>query len=571
MFVEENVMIGTISQSQNKSKNFVVIGGLMWLLWRRQRYAFGLTLLYVAVASLVLRCFRIPVPYSVAILSPLMLGIIAMIGTVSVDSTPVREYFGYPSYLLVTPIQSRLLALIPMLFGAVTMLAVSTVFLWLIVLPEGFYQFQYGPLLLVGLCMWCQAICWLPFSNALAKGLLIGAVTLATELWQMMSAGMFGQIPFLQSSAILVDTAYILLAYPVASFGLSLTRRGDRFRFSAFEMLSVIVGRALTGLFRLSLPRNRFKAAADGYLWSEWSTKAISTSYIAFTFCIVPTIFLFPLALLGFPIEAVPNRSDIMVHILPQWELLLNPQWVIVGCSLLVFLNVVAFVGSGHARQGQVTAWRHIFVKPISDFAIVAAKLKLVTKSFIITSPAAFAWLFVNARYGESQGPLLLLMLVHGGAVNIIRLLLTQIVLLAVIWNFLASLAVLECFHASWLRWMLLWPVLLCAFTYFVYALVHIYGLGCLPFVVVGLSAIKLISCGIATYWLLQRGVITWPDIKNGQIAWLLFAIIVSSFAVIAVPTGLLPIWAVLASVVFALPGIVISLAPLAVNMDRHQ
>jgi hypothetical protein len=600
-------MIAANAQVQRPKSARSVPLALGWLLWRRVRHDVAVTLLYVAIVSLLVHTFDVN-PYLAALMvAPLAFAILKLIlGFTSFGAMPMDPDMGskttvYPGMLLIAPVRTRSLVFWPMLYGALTMVAVWYAVFWLIIKPEGWSVSAYWPpLLLVALCAWSQAILWAPVAKSLRMAMLFvpdyGIVA-------------FGPLATLSHvSSLTITAAYlaaILPAYPVALSALTRARCGGELAPPRFGNLSVLLGRAFSTIFGMALPKKPFASVRQAQSWFEWRAYGWLMPALSFGLVLFMTIMgvseqvimmhSFPGFGDGMPIQLAFMPPGIKaVGVLSMW-LPLAPQFFVMATMVTAATksDFSLFAGQkrqlldGSARRIPLSSWTA--TKPMSSAGLVAAKLDTAAGAAIATmiaiSPFMLMWLLAPCKDGATSGPLVVLLAKYVTPTILARIVLVLVAFVYLAWKAQADILFAKHSGSAPLRllyWLVLYmfgalcficvnPSMARAFHLPYYDGFRRDVLLALPAIIAAGVTSKFIALSVIVQALLQRRLIDLGAIRRIATAWFAAATIVSAVAVIVTPASFAAPWLVVATVALLMPGARMTLAPLVLASNRHR
>ena len=188
--------------------------------------------------------------------------LLVCLGWFEVDDRTVQ--FSFPGRLLLKPVSTARLVLVPMLFGGaviVTLFALWAELVWRHVVGFSAYDLLWTSAVLLSFFWWMQALAWsLPLPKARMLAMIVMGMLhfLVWRMPQMQANALSGwQWPIL--SALLVS------AVPVAWIGLKLMRQGS---WEGPSRISTLWSRL--GLARARSRQKKFRFAFAAQFWLEW-------------------------------------------------------------------------------------------------------------------------------------------------------------------------------------------------------------------------------------------------------------------------------------------------------------
>jgi hypothetical protein len=263
----------------------------------------------------------------------------------------------YPSRLFTLPVTSGALAGWPMSYGTITMimlwLATRTLALW----PTGIVVPTVWPALLAAtLLAWTQAFMWMPYG-------LPGIRVIATFLW----LGTIDSVVLLALHFRISEPAMVAflapqvpLAYIVARLAVARARHGEVPDWRAAKLRFAGSGDRGTS------PGDGFPSPLRAQAWYEWRQHGRSLPVLVGM-------------LLPFELALLPLAGDVASLVL---LILLG---VLVTPVLMAAFVAATVRGSGSRASDGYGMTSFLATKPLSDAAIVAAKLRVTVWSTLVT------------------------------------------------------------------------------------------------------------------------------------------------------------------------------------------
>jgi hypothetical protein len=346
-------------------------GAMLWEIWARHRILF----LWHGVALAAGLCFvqwkqhgasEIPAALmALAALAGFIGGYLQLVSSFAyVETDAAQMKAGFPARLLLKPLHTFHLVMVPMLGGG---LATTTAFyLWMkfILKPLGFapnYDLFWMTFVVLSFFWWIQALAW---SLPLVR--FRSFVIVAAALLHLV-VGVMPQLPFDNSPARQwgILTALLVSAVPFAWVGLKLMRRGT---WDGLTWTSILWNR--WPATRAKSPRAKFRTAFHAQFWLEWQRQG----------WMLPG-FSGALALLGFPFLIFVGFKWVGVDA--------PPPEVILPLLLIGPLFLSGVMGPVMARFDQLGPIGelpiYISVRPMTNGGFVLAKLAMALASSALT------------------------------------------------------------------------------------------------------------------------------------------------------------------------------------------
>ena len=555
----------------NATRNNPFAIGLLWTLWRRQRYLIAGWAAYLCLASIVIRKISSHPELYLYLFLPLLLGLVSMIVLYSVDGSSDFRSSSYPPYLLVAPIETRTLALWPMLFGAVLMAAAWYALNWLIVIPLHWRLFPiWSPLTFVAVSVWLQTLSWTPFLYR--RPLLVLLILSA-------AVAVFAFCPAIPPGYVLIPL--ICIAFPIAISGLSSLRRGDADDGDSDQDWLEKLLRSMAPPLAQTPSGETFNSTISAQYWFEWTRAGYLSAFgsIVFVGCLgymLPTV----LALMQDILAAIPTPfvrpySPFIetLHIVAHYEVFLDGRFM-----PLLFIPFVPFLISIFREKDRLddtdSLGRFFASRPVVNSDIIAAKCYLQLRASIYSLPFIFILLLFPSEFGSAHGMLGLLLLEHAQWMTLIRINFWGLILVYVTFKLATDYLWFNVMPNEWNRVLL--GALLCslfatALLPPVWKFAHVEGLPLLYHVIKIMTIVKLILLPIAIHQLLRRRLIDRTKLPNIAFIWRLSAAVAIAIAVSLVPAQLVSPWITASVIILLMPGVRLAIAPILYDYNRHR
>ena len=344
---------------------------MLWEIWARHRTnflwhgaAFGAGLCFVQWK----RHGASEIPAALLALASLAgfvggyLQLLACFAYVETDAAKMKA--GFPARLLLKPLRTFHLLMVPMLAGG---LAISTAFyLWVkfVLKPLGFvpnYDLLWMTLVVLSFFWWMQALAWsLPLFRFRSLAMVAAAML-------HLVVGVMPQLPFFIAPGWQwgILTALLVSAVPSAWVGLKLMRKGT---WDGLTWTSILWNRRSPA--RTQCPRAKFRTAFRAQFWLEWQRQGWT----------LPS-FIGAMALLVIPAAIFVGR---------KWsEVEAPPPEVFLALMLFGPLLLSGVMGPAMAKFDLLGSTRelpgYISVRPMTNGGFVVAKLAMALASSALT------------------------------------------------------------------------------------------------------------------------------------------------------------------------------------------
>lgn len=346
-------------------------GALLWEIWGRHKLNFLWQGGALAACLFLVRCKAhgvSEIPGALLALASLgcfaaaYLHLLTCFAYAEVDTARVKV--GYPGRLLLKPLGTFQLAMVPMLCGGLATTAILNVWLAFVLKPLGFlpaYDLFWVSAVLLSFFWWIQALTWsLPMVRF--RSLVLVAVALVH-----LSVGVMPQLPFSLSPAWLwrILAALLVSAVPVAWIGLKLMREG---RWEGPSRIFMFWSRLRQ--VRARGRRGKFGSAFGAQFWLEWRRQGWLLPGLSGAMALV----VFPLMfLVGFKWVGVGAP----------------PPEAILALMLIGPLLLSGVLGAAMAKFDQLDPTRelpvYIAIRPMTNGGMVMAKLAMAMASSALT------------------------------------------------------------------------------------------------------------------------------------------------------------------------------------------
>ncbi len=550
--------------------------GLAWHIWRHHFRGLGLICGYLAllVTAALLNPKAVLTQETLIALAAIPLTF-ALLYLMAVFTHPEADIAatgsGYPSHLLILPVRTRDLVLWPMAYGSVALSLTWFIVAAGVFRARGIPAPVLWPAALLAATLSClQALFWTPISLPYLR--LVLAVLLLPCL-------LFTSV-LLQASGVaesIIAALYLSLipaAYAVALEGVARARRGDCPERSWINPSSAMAERPVRN-------RGPFRSPARAQLWFEWTRNGIILPLMVGGGCLLASLPLIwvrdstpllrnsPLEFLtrGFDVEAnVTLRATLFCFLLPVWIA------SIVGGGVRISAN----------RRNDLSLPAFLAIRPMTTADLVASKLKMAACSTLVawTILMLFAavWLMTPATHGAQTGLLIELILRAATPKAVVVVLTTLAVLVFWTWKCMVQSLFVDLIGREWLVE--------------AYRLTLVFGAATILFLFATLAARPELSTYLEGQVLLYMRVaatakvlialwalrelwkrrIARPDALAIAVAiWLATATGLFALMHALLPTGAIATTNLALIVVLFLPAARLSLAPLALESNRHR
>jgi len=464
-----------------------------------------------------------------------------------------------PTYMLVLPISSRMLVVVPMLAGAATIFAVWFIVASFVLRPADFPVPIFWPALFLILFQTLfQAIAWTPFAQKWMQGILTIFAGAGTFGWVVggiaFGFARFGlpAEPYFTAGIVL---PLLVVAYFAALSGVAMTRRGDSYEWRLWSRL-------IEWLNTWRKPADHpFSSARTAQVWFEmrsggWYPPLMTAGMGLF--------FLIPMLL--------DHPSD------------LGQTWKFLG----IFLGVQVFIagvagpslgnvgGLDYSAKSSLDSF--LFARPISSVAVVRDKLLSGAVSALLIWLAALPFgLLIFLRPGFFQA-------------------IVEIARQSPAWKvaLLPPLAVLLILLVTWKQMVEGFWVALTGRVW----LIHIFGIGMVLLMMGGIGfgiwinifpayqplalavshwimdvllVVKLVVALLVLRALMNRAIMPTESIVAMVALWVFVVALFGSTALWLVPSGVVKTSDILSGIVLLVPFSRLAGAPLAVEWNRHR
>ena len=327
----------------------VVLGaGLGFVQWKRQ----GVSEIPAAVLALA----------SLAGFVGGYLHLLSCFGYVEMDESKVKV--GYPSRLLLKPLRTFQLILVPMLLGGLATTAMLDIWMAFVLKPLGFlpaYDLWWISAVLLSFFWWMQALAWsLPLVRF--RSLVMVAAALLH-----LSVGVLPQLPFDISPGWQwgILATLLVTAVPVAWLGLKLMRQGT---WEGPSRISLLWSRLF--LARARGRRGTFRSALGAQFWLEWRRQGWLLPGLSGGMALLGFPFLFFVGFKWVGVGAPPPEAILALMFIGP--LLLSG---VLGAAMAKFNQL----DSTHELPG------YIAVRPMTNGGLVLAKLAMASATSALT------------------------------------------------------------------------------------------------------------------------------------------------------------------------------------------
>ena len=518
---------------------------MAWEFRRRHRWGF----LALAVYGVVLACMRgihfdSEDSFALAVIVPLSAAFIYLLAifTFGLSGDVAARQSIYPARMFTLPVTTASLAAWPMLYGSLAIAILWFATRLLVVWPgNAAVPVVWPALLAASLLGWTQALTWMPYP-------LPGLRVIVTVLWlatidTIVMVALNLKAPEPVMLAILVPQ--LPLAYAVAKFAVGRARHGDA---------ATVPPRPAK---RGEGPRSGgegLRSPASAQSWLEWRQHGRSLP------ALVALVLPFELALL-FLFRSYPN---IVVEIVIA--VLFTPPFMAIFVAATVSSALTSFLAT----------------RPVSDAALVAAKLRAAMRSTLAT------WLLVIAAIPVGAGLSGTLPILTGKARELAEILGTpRAIALPIV-----AVAVLA--GATWKQLVQslyigmtgrVWLVRASAFAALAFLTVAV-ALGqwvlsdydalalawnALPWIAAALVCLKLGIAGWNARRLRERGLVSDRTLLAGAALWDVVVLALAGALMWILPAMLVRAWAIALVAILVVPLARLSAAPLALAWNRHR
>jgi hypothetical protein len=281
-----------------------------------------------------------------------------------VEADPAKVKSSYPGRLLLKPLRTFHLVMVPMLAGGLATTAMLCVWVAFVLKPMGFlpvYDLPWISTVMLSFFWWMQALAWgLPLARF--KSFVIVAVAFVHLI-----VGVMPQLPFDISPAMQwgIVSALLACAPPSAWAALILMRQG---KWDGVTWASILWSRWPQP--RTQCPRAKFRSAFVAQFWMEWQRQG----WLLPGFTAAMALLVIPCSMfVGFKWTGVePPPPEAVLILLLTGPLLLSG---VMGPALAKFDLL------GSSRELPV----YISVRPMTNGGFVLAKLAMALASSVLT------------------------------------------------------------------------------------------------------------------------------------------------------------------------------------------
>lgn len=346
-------------------------GGMLWEIWARHKKSY----LWHGVSLGAGLCFVQWKRHGVSEILGALLALASLAGFISgylqllscfahVEADSAKVKAGYPGRLLLKPLPTFHLVMVPMLVGGLVTTTMLDIWVAFVLKPLGLlpaYDLVWISSVLLSFFWWMQALAWgLPLVRF--RSFVIVAAALLH-----LSVGVMPQLPFGISPKWQwgIVATFLVSAVPVAWIGLKLMRQG---RWDGPSRISILWSRLL--LVRARGPRGKFRSAFGAQFWLEWQRQGCQLPGLsgAMSLLVFPFVFFVGFKWVG--VDAPPPEA--IVALMLSGPLLLSGA---MGFAMAKF----DLLGSTHELPGFIS------VRPMTNGGFVMAKLAMALASSALT------------------------------------------------------------------------------------------------------------------------------------------------------------------------------------------
>ncbi len=528
---------------------------VLWEVYRRHRWVLIASSVWLLVISGLSRAMPEGAFFDVllfAMVSPLVIGVFLLFAYAT-DADIASRDSTFPTRMFTLPLTTRAMVGWPMIYGIVAIALAWLTVASLVLRPGGMnVQLWWPAVLLAAALAWLQALMWRPFG---LPGLRIVAVVVAVVVATGVLIVVFGprwtvHLPEMVVSLLLVST--IPPAYLVAVVGVSRARRGDQPDWQRLASWA----RNVAGW--LSIRGRTFASPLQAQVWFEWRRNGLGLPIIA------------GLMILLMAVLIAINRHN------PALTILLLPV------PLVVALSLGGIWGRCGSPRGGPSLTGFLATRPMSCAEMVRAKMKAAAISVVVVwgmTLAAVVLMVLWARsWAEMAVQFSLLTKDLSAVQRAVMVILAVVLLLAGTWKPMIVNLYLGLTGRRWVG--IVWCLVMCPASFALILLAawiykrpeyHDSLLASFPWALGTAVVLKILLAGWSVRALHQRRLLEGSTLVRLLGFWLIGALALIALLGWLLPPDLAPWYLVVLCVVLVLPLARLSLAPLALQWNRHR